>query len=418
MKFLCTSDFHLGRCSSLPFDTPGLDVSAQGALNRLVETANQNKADWLLIAGDLSDADENYYASLNALREAFLALDDNIGVAMISGNHDEGTLKDIADKLRETPGLGDRIWYLNGKTEIGGGLYLLGCPYDSAAPDGAKETLLKECDSSTIVLFHGDHKNAGPKYSGLTGEERDTLARNSYFTVCGHNHYPDGSFFDPDSGARFINCGSPQALDAGDGGASGSVHGAWLIEGRDRLEFIPLSTVVYATERIDVNADPETAITEKEKELLADVDYKACVVADIVITGINKAGINMKDKLAGKNKKDESNEGNIIFGKTRIRTVMDESLPDVGMGDASPLTLLNSLLKTDDELAAGLGSDEEARRITELKNEIWENARKVIQDSSTLLSEYDADYSPEEMDDIIKEAIASLLNVSVKEKRI
>ncbi len=398
MKFLCTSDLHLGRCSSIPSDPLDLDVSAQGALNRLVKAANRNRVDWLLIAGDLSDRDENYYASLNALREAFLGLDSGIRVAMISGNHDEDTLERIAASLRKTPGLEGRILYLNGKEQIGDGLYLTGRPYDSGAPGAAGKALLEECGSDTIVLFHGDHKSAGGKYSGLTGEERERLARNTYFTVCGHNHYPDRSFFDPDRGERFVSCGSPQALDAGDGGASGAVHGAWLIEGRDRIEFIPLSTVVYATERIDVNDDLEAAVSEREAGLLEEVRYKACVVADIILTG---RPADSKSK-PGKNKLGDPKKQEIRFGNTLVRTAEDETLPDVGTGDASPLTLLNSLLTRDG-------------RFEDLRQEIYTEARARAEEITDLLKTYDAGVTDAEYETLFDDAVTELLKEIIKE---
>ncbi|MBO4548081.1 MAG: metallophosphoesterase, partial [Abditibacteriota bacterium] len=120
MRFLCASDLHLGRSSSVPSNPLGLDLSAAGALMRLADTANREAVDWLLLAGDICDKGENEYAAQIMVQKAIDRLKSNISIAMISGNHDEDSLERICGRLAKN--YPDRVFFLNGKQDIGDGL--------------------------------------------------------------------------------------------------------------------------------------------------------------------------------------------------------------------------------------------------------------------------------------------------------
>ncbi|MBP5274369.1 MAG: metallophosphoesterase family protein [Abditibacteriota bacterium] len=373
MKFLCTSDLHLGRCSSIPSDPLGLDLSAQGALDRLVKAANRKRVDWLLIAGDIADRKEKWLVSCEILKKAFEALDPRTGIAVISGNHDYDSLEKICSRLEIDTGR--RIVYLNGRYHIDGGPDLLGYPFGTP---GLKKRLLEERGPNTIVLYHGDHTGDDEKYGGLTAGERSDLSENSFFTVCGHNHYPDM----PCEG--FFNCGSPQALDASDGGKNDRWHGAWLAEDRKNYSHIPISTVRYARIEADVAGDIHDAIDEAEKTLCGDEDRKKLIVADVILGGFGD-GESEKKGLEG-----------LFRGRTFVRRVTDETLPADAGESASPSAVLYSLLKKEPD--APLGRDG-----------LLAKARDLIRENTKFLEQFDLEFTPEEEEAFFDEAAAALI---------
>lgn len=101
MKLLATSDLHLGRHSSLPFEEsdPGLTASAQ-TWHRIVDLAIREDMDALLLGGDLVDQSNRFYEASAELEKGILRLVDAcIPVVMVSGNHDHEVLPELVERL-------------------------------------------------------------------------------------------------------------------------------------------------------------------------------------------------------------------------------------------------------------------------------------------------------------------------------
>ncbi len=102
MKLLATSDLHLGRHSSLPFEEsdPGLTASAQ-TWHRIVDLAIREDMDALLLAGDLVDQSNRFYEASAELEKGIRRLvDARIPVVMVSGNHDHEVLPELVQRLQ------------------------------------------------------------------------------------------------------------------------------------------------------------------------------------------------------------------------------------------------------------------------------------------------------------------------------
>ncbi|MBR4749045.1 MAG: metallophosphoesterase family protein [Abditibacteriota bacterium] len=394
MRFLCASDLHLGRSSSVPSNPKGLDLSAAGALMRLADKANRENADWLLLAGDICDKGENEYAAQLMLQKAIDRMSSNIRIAMISGNHDEDSLERICGRLAKN--YPDRVYFLNGKMDIGEGLSLLGYPYNSVDPEGVKQRLLKECDSSAIVLFHGDHRSAAGKYGGLTDDERRELATRSYFTVCGHNHYPE------EAERGFINCGSPQALDAYDGGGSEKWHGAWMTENGEKTRFVPISNVCYVTVDVDIKDEPFDAFEEAE-EAVPEGLSEFYLVTDVRFTGWAD---DLKKTFVSRSSSLDQLPNHFNGLNTLVRSVENLCLPKPEPGDYSPVGVLWSLI-TDRDLPEGFASREDL---------LMEADKLIDEMTGAVLKEYEKEFSPEEKRELVREAAVGLLQSLIIEE--
>ena len=109
MKLLATSDLHLGRHSSLPFEEsdPGLTASAH-TWHRIVDLAIREDMDALLLSGDLVDQSNRFYEASAELEKGIRRLmDARIPVVMVSGNHDHEVLPELVQRLTaDQPGRG------------------------------------------------------------------------------------------------------------------------------------------------------------------------------------------------------------------------------------------------------------------------------------------------------------------------
>ena len=168
MRFLHTSDWHLGR----RFHTEDL-IPAQGAfLDHLVDTAQAEDVDAILVAGDIYD---RAIPSLDAVRLFNRALhqlaDLDVPIIMISGNHDSahrlgvgsGLLARAGIHLRTDPDTCDIPVVLE---DVDGPVAVYGIPY--LEPSMVRDRLEAEAVSHRAVLtaaldrIHADLTNNQP----------------------------------------------------------------------------------------------------------------------------------------------------------------------------------------------------------------------------------------------------------------
>ena len=102
MRFLHTSDWHLGR---LFHGTSLLDEQA-AAIDRMVEIASAEQVDAVLVAGDLFDRAIPPAPAVELLDEALLRLRDTGAVVVaISGNHDSPTRVGYGERIMSRAGV-------------------------------------------------------------------------------------------------------------------------------------------------------------------------------------------------------------------------------------------------------------------------------------------------------------------------
>lgn len=102
MKFLHTSDLHIGKSVN------GFSMirDQEYILEQIKQIAREEKADAVIIAGDIYDRAIPSTEAVELLDEFLTSLlSDKIPVIMISGNHDSGERVAFADKILEKQGL-------------------------------------------------------------------------------------------------------------------------------------------------------------------------------------------------------------------------------------------------------------------------------------------------------------------------
>jgi exonuclease SbcD len=168
MRFLHTSDWHLGR----RFHTEDLIPAQRAFLDHLIDTASTEDVDAILVAGDIYD---RAIPSLDAVRLFSRALhqlaDLDVPIVMISGNHDSahrlgvgsGLLARAGIHLRTDPATCDVPVLLE---DADGPVAVYGIPY--LEPSMVRDRLEAEAASHRAVLtaamdrIHADLTNTQP----------------------------------------------------------------------------------------------------------------------------------------------------------------------------------------------------------------------------------------------------------------
>lgn len=287
IRILHAADFHLDS----PFDALTEDKAAlrrseqRLLLMRLAETAEQERADIVLLAGDLFDST----AGSGETADALLAMLNNITVPVFiaPGNHDFYSRRSpyamlpFPDNVHifteprltsaEVPGLGVRIW--------GAGYTDRACP-----PLLSGFSVPKEEKYTDILLLHSDFGKKDSPYSPVTAAE---LAESGFaYAAFGHIHkgvdvQRAGECFYAwpgcPEGRGFDECGEKGVLLAELGG------------GTCRADFLPLASRHYERIRVDVGHDALHAV------LCAVPEHTERDIYSIILTGETE---NAPDMLA------------------------------------------------------------------------------------------------------------------------
>jgi len=220
-----------------------------------VDCAIEYGADLLLLSGDIADDGSNQYEAMGPFEAGIRRLADRgIDVFMVAGNHDARVLPRLSGMVA---GENLRLLGRNGAWEhahwpaegaprltLAGWSFPAGkvaaLPLDAFAPAPREGTPL-------IAIAHADYRSAGSDYAPVRLDDLRAKVGVDLWLL-GHLHVPELL----DGPPIVLNPGSPQALDPGEQG----VHGPWLIEVREdrihRVEQLPLSSVAYHDETLDV----------------------------------------------------------------------------------------------------------------------------------------------------------------------
>jgi DNA repair protein SbcD/Mre11 len=109
VRLLCVGDMHLGRSpGGLGGERLGLlDLDARqlgprAAWERTVEHALEEAVDALLLAGDVVDAEDDFFEAYDALKRGVETLvDAGIAVLGVAGNHDVKVLPELAKHVAD-----------------------------------------------------------------------------------------------------------------------------------------------------------------------------------------------------------------------------------------------------------------------------------------------------------------------------
>ncbi len=256
MKILCSGDLHLGRISSrcARDDEDMRAYSVRETWRKLVDIAIDEQVQLLLLSGDIADNGSNQYEAMGTFEKGIARLAEHgIQVYVVSGNHDARTLPQIISMCpaNTVQLLGRDTWeqinYPDAEHPL---ITVLGLSYPrSGNPRLPIETLSLSASSTTPVLAmaHADYLGTSQDYVAVNVNALRAHPDVDMW-LFGHIHAPECL-----QGPPFIlNPGTPQALDPGEPG----LHGPWLLEimsGHiNRIEQVPLSSVVYCTVTADI----------------------------------------------------------------------------------------------------------------------------------------------------------------------
>jgi DNA repair exonuclease SbcCD nuclease subunit len=279
MRLFCAADLHLGRVPSrLPRELPlaDSDLGPAAAWHALVDACLDERADALLLAGDLIDDDRDLFGAFSDLENGLRRLEAaGIPVVAVAGNHDVRSLPRLAEAV---PGL--RLLGRGGRWEAidlegdGGRVRIVGWsfpePHVTRSPlDAPGRELLGPQDAPTIGLLHADLDASGGRYAPVASADLAATAVDPW--LLGHVHVPS----DFGAGARIGYLGSLAAVDPGETGP----RGAWrltLEDGAWRFERRALAPLRYLTVRCGVDeAGPDDALA-----LVTDAVRRAAFGAD------------------------------------------------------------------------------------------------------------------------------------------
>jgi len=273
MKILCAADIHLGRQPSIRA-FPGQPMGPGAAWEFVVASALRERADLVLLAGDLVERDNRYFEAWAPLRAGVLRLlEAGMTVAAVAGNHDSEALPRLHDDLardlepaaaarflllgRRDGALG--VWTQAVVTRGADALRLVGwsfpAPQHSADPFRGFPAV--PGDLPTLGLLHGDLDQPGSPYAPFTTGSLQASRLDRW--VLGHVHAPSARDRAP------FYCGSPLPLRAGETGA----HGCWTLTLDGRAWSGPVA--VPAPVRIEPLAVPLGAAHTSEAEVQAAI---------------------------------------------------------------------------------------------------------------------------------------------------
>ncbi len=305
IRILCTADLHLGRSSSVVHAPTGVDLSAQGAWYRIVELALTEKADALVIAGDVFDSLASSLQERGRFDVGLRRLTDSgIPVVAVSGNHDHDALPAYAEAF-PNPGfhlLGRSGWEARVVGTRSGRVQFIGrCFTGTFERRSVLPALLdREPGMPTVGVLHGDLAPNSP-YCPITPSDLDAPAD---AWVLGHIHIPN-----PVAAARVPSAypGSPQALDFGESG----VHGAsWLELSGAQAVFsptVPISNAGYDVAVLDMTSADIVDLTalqdviERRAEALregAGRDLYLCIRASVAVSGKPDPSVGVSEDVA------------------------------------------------------------------------------------------------------------------------
>jgi len=265
VKLLATSDLHLGRHSSLPFEESdtGLTASAQ-TWHRIVDLVIREDVDALLLAGDLVDQSNRFYEASAELEKGIRRLvDARIPVVMVSGNHDHEVLPELVQRLQgEKDPSGEPLVYLlgrNGRWETrtitvrnGEQIQITGWSFpeqQSRYSRNPMETYEPPPQSGlvSVGLLHCDVNQSDSVYAPVASVDFNDTGLD--YWVLGHIHK---QIVWRDSAPEVFYPGAPHPFDAGEADA-GTVR---VLDTDAGSSAVPVAPIRYVTLAYEVTDGP------------------------------------------------------------------------------------------------------------------------------------------------------------------
>ena len=300
LRLLLSGDLHIGRASTrVPETVRRNDVRAATAWERMVDLALDEKADVILLSGDVADEENKFWEAIGPLERGVRRLAEAGGrTVAVAGNHDHDALLRLAEALPETDftllGRGGTWQRLKLQKDGRTALIVDGWSFPRARAEKSPLDTYDLPASQTapiLGLVHGDLDKPASPYAPLDLARLRALPPAGW--LLGHVHAP--RLVAGDAGPWVLYPGSPQALDPGETG----VHGPWIVDVTSATlgvpEHRPLSSVVYHLGEVDLDG---VATEDRLESLLLDTVRRE---ADVVVreAGDHLVHVSLRLRLHG-----------------------------------------------------------------------------------------------------------------------
>ncbi len=299
--FIAAADLHLGRpIASLPeaLRTSERSLGPFAALERIVDLAVRERADAVLLAGDLVDDDGAYFEVFSAIQHAVATL-DGIPMIAIAGNHDANVLPKLAESIEGLTLLGKGgQWQAHALPTDAGDVEILGWSFpDSHCRRSPFEAPPPPRAGRRIALLHGDLDASNSVYAPFT--RADLRHHGADAWLLGHVHVPS---FEALTNAQPIGyLGSACGLDPSETGP----HGAWVVRCRDEqttVEHRPIAPTHWARTAIESSAIDldrlESALHEAANRESLDSGEARAVGVRVVVGGEHERWAELNERIA------------------------------------------------------------------------------------------------------------------------
>lgn len=266
MRIVHTADVHL---------SPEHPERMEG-LEEILDLCEQEKADLLLITGDLFDANIDLEDLKTDLRPLFS--DNSFRTLVIPGNHDKSA-------FRQEDYFGEDLEVLQGKPysqKIIEEVNVVALPYTNKAFSEMIEPLSEavEEDKENIMMIHctlaGANGGFGEESEYLPVKPSELVQTGFDYVLAGHIHSSATRKTFGDT--VFAYSGSPVSISSSETGK----REAWVLETGKGLETRELDTEYYLRERKELLPGEEERVTEEIEDDLEDKDLdKASVIVEL-----------------------------------------------------------------------------------------------------------------------------------------
>jgi len=256
LKILAAADLHLGRRPSrLPSELTdriaARELGPAGAWERLVDLAVDEKVDALLLAGDVVEAEDDFFEAYAELHRGVTRLAEaGVRVFAVAGNHDTRVLPYLSDEVEAFELLGRGGEWESVHLEANGEkatLWGWSFPQASVREDPVSGLSFSRGPGPNLGLLHCDRDQVGSSYAPVSSRSLEAAGLDAW--LLGHIHAPDGLSLSRPTGYL----GSLTGLDPGEPGP----RGAWLltIDQGTLTEFRRVALAPLRWVRLEVSLD-------------------------------------------------------------------------------------------------------------------------------------------------------------------
>ena len=298
MKLLATSDLHLGRHASLPFEESDADLTASAhTWHRIVDLAIREDVDAVLLAGDLVDQANRFYEAASTLEKGIGRLvDARIPVVMVSGNHDREVLPEVIQRLQveKEPSTVEPTVHLlgrNGRWETrtitlrnGERLQVTGWSFPENDPRYRRNPMNTyeappQSGLVSVGLLHCDVNQSDSVYAPVASVDFNDTGLD--YWVLGHIHK---QIVWRESAPEVFYPGAPHPFDAGEPEA-GTVR---IIDTAGSTAVVPVAPVRYLTLRYEMPDLPDSRLRgdflDRLRETAGDPEVRSDALRLLVLT--------------------------------------------------------------------------------------------------------------------------------------